>query len=66
MTNKLRTTSQIQDPDGFYANLIALHEGLDDEQSAKVNAKLVLLLANHIGDRDVLDEALISARGAPT
>ncbi|MHA1566207.1 MAG: DUF2783 domain-containing protein [Alphaproteobacteria bacterium] len=59
---KLQTTLQIEDPDDFYAALIALHEDLSDEQSALVNAKLVLLLANHIGDREILDEALAAAR----
>ncbi len=59
--NKLRTTPQIENPDGFYETLIALHKDLSDEQSALVNAKLVLLLANHIGDRQVLDEALAAA-----
>lgn len=54
----LRTELGIADPDGFYAELIALHEGLTPEQSDKLNAKLVLLLANHIGDRKVLDEIL--------
>jgi hypothetical protein len=42
--------------------LIATHRGLSDAQSAMVNAKLVLLLANHIGDPDVLAEAMAAAR----
>ena len=54
----LKTGPGIADPDGFYARLIDLHEGLTPEQSQKLNAKLILLLANHIGDREVLDEAL--------
>ena len=54
----LRTDLGISDPDGFYAELIALHEGLTPEQSDKVNAKLILMLANHIGDPRVLDEIL--------
>ncbi len=56
--DKLNTELGIEDPDGFYARLIDLHEGLSPELSQKVNAKLILLLANHIGDREVLDEVL--------
>ncbi|HEB96386.1 MAG TPA: DUF2783 domain-containing protein [Sedimenticola thiotaurini] len=49
-------------PDDFYAALIETHQDLNDAQSQLVNAKLVLLLANHIGDRAVLMEALQIAR----
>ncbi len=56
MAGKLRTEANIADPDGFYAQLIDLHQGLTPEQSQKLNAKLILMLANHIGDREVLDE----------
>lgn len=48
--------------DDFYEALIDTHRDLTDEQSAMVNAKLVLLLANHIGDISVLREALQIAR----
>ena len=48
--------------DTFYEMLIAAHEGLDDEASHKLNARLVLLLSNHIGDLRVLREALQAAR----
>ena len=48
--------------DDFYELLIDTHRGLTDEQSAKVNAKLILLLANHIGDISVLREAMALAR----
>ena len=54
---------RIADPDGFYNKLIDLHQGLSQEQSNKVNAKLILMLANHIGDQSVLDEALAYLRG---
>ncbi len=64
MPDNLRTEPRIEDPDGFYAALIALHDGLTDAQSALVNAELILLLANHIGDRGVLDEALAIAKNA--
>ena len=48
--------------DDFYEALIDTHRDLSDEQSAMVNAKLVLLLANHIGDIGVLREAMAIAR----
>lgn len=62
MPAALCTETNIADPDAFYAELIDLHRGLSDEQSRLVNAKLVLLLANHIGDLDVLREAMAAAR----
>ena len=55
---KFRTELGIEDPDGFYARLIDLHEGLSIEESQKLNAKMILMLSNHIGDRSVLDEIL--------
>jgi hypothetical protein len=48
--------------DEFYENLIDAHNGLSDEQSEALNARLILLLANHIGDLKVLREALAKAR----
>ena len=48
--------------DDFYQTLIDTHRGLSDAQSALVNAKLILLLANHVGDMHVLREALNLAR----
>lgn len=48
--------------DDFYEALIEAHRDLSDEQSAVVNAKLVLLLSNHIGDIAVLREAMNIAR----
>ncbi len=48
--------------DDFYEALIETHRGLTDEQSQRVNARLVLLLANHVGDLRVLREALAAAR----
>ena len=58
----LNTESNFAAPDDFYERLIATHRGLSDEESSLVNAKLVLLLANHIGDPDVLAEAMAAAR----
>lgn len=60
----LNISANIPDPDGFYAELIAAHEGLTDEESAGFNARLILLLANHIGDRTILTQALTAAAGA--
>ncbi|NBW69236.1 MAG: DUF2783 domain-containing protein [Betaproteobacteria bacterium] len=48
--------------DDFYEALINTHRDLTDEQSALVNAKLILLLSNHIGDISVLREAMALAR----
>ena len=58
----LNRQPNLADPDGFYERLIASQRGLDDEQCALMNAKLILLLANHIGDAEVIDEALRIAR----
>lgn len=57
----LKTDPNIADPDGFYAELLAAHEGLSDEESAALNARLILLLANHIGERAILREAIQAA-----
>lgn len=61
--NMLNIEPNIADMDAFYEQLIATHDGLSEAQSQLVNAKLVLLLANHIGDLDVLKDALAKARG---
>ena len=50
--------------DDFYEALIDAHNGLSDEQSEALNARLILLLANHIGDLRVLREALAAAKAA--
>lgn len=49
--------------DDFYQSLIDMHRGLSEDQSAQVNAKLILILSNHIGDIAVLREAMALARG---
>ncbi len=66
-TPNFRLSGQAQRPayapgDAFYEALIAAHRDLDDERSELLNARLVLLLANHVGDVDVLREALALAR----
>ena len=62
MTTMLKREPNIPDPDGFYEALIASQRDLSDEQADLLLAKLVLILANHIGDRAVLDQALALAR----
>jgi len=58
----LKIEPNVVAPDDFYQALIDLHRDLSDEQSELVNARLILLLANHIGDLDVLREAMRRAR----
>jgi uncharacterized protein DUF2783 len=53
----------LPDPDGFYVELVRLYDGLDRDAAEAVSARLILLLCNHIGDRDVLREAFAQARG---
>jgi Protein of unknown function (DUF2783) len=48
--------------DDFYEALIRAHEGLSDAESHTLNARLVLILANHIGDLTIVQEALTLAR----
>jgi len=60
----LKTMANIDDPDGFYSDLIALHAGLGDAESRALNARLVLILCNHIGDKPVLDAAFDLAKRA--
>ena len=54
----LNLKPNIKNQDDFYQELIDMHRNLNDDQSLKVNAKLILLLANHIGDAAVLSEAM--------
>ena len=61
---RLKTEANIREPDDFYAELIAAHEGLGKRESDAFNARLILLLANHIGDRETLGEALRAAAPA--
>lgn len=57
-------TPNLPDHDGFYAELLAAHGGLTEAESHALNARLVLILANHVGDREALSEALRLAREA--
>lgn len=60
----LNTHPNLQACDDFYEALIAAHQGLSTPESHAMNARLVLLLANHIGDQATLQHALQLARGA--
>ena len=55
-------TPNIDNPDDFYAELLASHEGLSKDESDAMNARLILVLANHIGDRSVISAALEAAK----
>lgn len=61
MTTPLITTPNLARPDDIYDRLVALHDGLDEMQSHQVNWRLILLLANHIGDDAVVFEAIACA-----
>ncbi|WBU60070.1 DUF2783 domain-containing protein [Paracoccus albus] len=50
-------------PDDAYAKLLAAHEGLSKAESDALNARLILILMNHIGDMEVLEAALEAAKG---
>jgi hypothetical protein len=58
----LSTTSNFSDPDAAYRLVVEAHRGITDTQSADLDAALVLILANHIGDLDVLREAIALAK----
>ena len=55
-------TPNINRADDFYAELLAAHEGLSKDNSDALNARLILVLANHVGDRDVLSQAVEAAK----
>ena len=58
----LNLEPKIEDPDGFYNQLIRLHGGLSEAQSLELQSRMILLLANHIGDSEVLSEVMRIAR----
>lgn len=59
---KLITSPNVARPDEVYQWLVDLHRGLSEDASSVVNAKLILLLINHIGDEQVVREAIAAAR----
>lgn len=58
----LSTSCNFSDPDAAYRRIVEAHRGLDDAKSTALDAALVLILANHIGDADVLAEAIALAK----
>lgn len=60
---KLITALNIKDHDGIYARLVALHAGLTEDESMAANARLILLLINHVGDPEAICEAIERAAG---
>ncbi len=62
LLSMLNTQPNIPAPDDFYQELVDMHRDLSEQQSALVNAKLILLLANHVGDLAVLRDAMRAAR----
>lgn len=61
----MKTQLNLQDSDGFYEQLLDAHAGLSAEDSQLLNARLILLMANQIGDAKVLQECIAAAREAP-
>ena len=61
----MKTELNLHDADAFYEQLLDAHEGLTPEQSQLLNARLILLLANHVGDAGVLKECIEAARQMP-
>ena len=64
MTDRLATTANLEDADAFYAAYVAAHEGLSPAASELLNARLVLILANQVGKRGILEEAVRLARSS--
>ena len=61
----MKSTLNLQDADGFYEQLLDAHQGLSEQQSALLNARLILLLANQIGDAKLLKDCVEAARTFP-
>ncbi len=61
---RLDTAPRLPDPDAAFTALVDAHRDLDEAASRRLDARLVLILANHIGDLEVLREAIAVARGA--
>ncbi len=61
---QLNTAPNFEKADDFYATLLAAHEGLEEADMHALNARLILILANHIGDQPVLEAAIDAAKGS--
>ena len=62
--NTLNLNPNIPNGDDFYEKLLNAHERLNKEQSDALNARLILILSNHIGDMDILEQALNATKSA--
>jgi len=62
--SELITDNNFTQPDDFYEALISIHSDLTPEQSEALNARLVLLMANHIGDLSIINQAMTLARSS--
>ena len=62
----MKTTTHFQDADAFYEQLLDAHAGLSPAQSELFNARLILILANQVGDARVLQECLEAASKLPS
>lgn len=65
MSDQLILNANLERADDFYADLLAAHDGLSKAESDALNARLVLVLANHIGKRAILKQALAAAALKP-
>jgi Protein of unknown function (DUF2783) len=63
--SELNLSPNLESADDFYASLLEAHEGLDEKEIHALNARLILILANHIGEQKVLVQALKAAGGKP-
>jgi hypothetical protein len=61
----MKTALNLQDADAFYEQLLDAHQGLTQEQSELLNARLILLLANQVGDARVLKDCVEAAKDMP-
>jgi hypothetical protein len=61
----MKTALNLHDADSFYEQLLDAHQGLSREQSELLNARLILLLANQVGDAEVLKQCIEAARQSP-
>lgn len=58
----MKTSLNLQDADAFYEKLLDAHHGLDPEASALLNARLILVMANQLGDSALLQACIAAAR----
>lgn len=58
---KLNLSANLENADDFYAALLAAHDGLSSDQTSAFNARLILILANHVGAQRILEQAISAA-----